>query len=206
MNKLIIIFLFFFMISFSSADIFVVGKIYDNNFSFPYAGAIVNVECFSGNNTYTQTATSLSDGTYAVPFTSCTIGDYLVVSAVGAGKKGQDNGSVLSVFQTINVVMHDFNEPVSKVKNKDCDRSPRCGDGKCEGSETLKNCPEDCGSIQISGEILQGAEINQRALEYGVIAREENSIVSANWIILGLALFLVIFVIFFVLLLLKNSF
>ena len=82
-------------LSLVSAKTLIAGKIYNSDYSETISGASVEVTC----NSYTETTTSLSDGSYAVTFNetgqnSCNNGSTVEVYAEKGGLYGSKSGVV----------------------------------------------------------------------------------------------------------------
>ncbi|MDD5191942.1 MAG: hypothetical protein PHH54_05040 [Candidatus Nanoarchaeia archaeon] len=160
------LFLFVFLISITSAQTLVAGKIYNSEYSDIISDADVTVTC----NSHVLETDSLDDGTYAVRFDVDECGEGANVNAEGAKGSlyGSDSGVVIECndrgdcaegfVSIINLAIKP--KQTTNHNNGGNNRYYLCGNDKCDSGESVTTCPRDCKIFinnNITGEPSQNA-------------------------------------------------
>ncbi len=174
--------LFLFLISLTSAQTLVAGKIYNSDYSGNIDSANVAVIC----NSNTLTTNSLNDGTYAVRFDVrlCNVGESVKVTATKDNLAGEGNG-IISVCEgnqncddglvsVVNLNLKEVAQPQNPPSGGGGGSYYYCGNGKCDSGENERTCPKDCKIVQINTTTTtQPATENTEAQETNSSAHEE---------------------------------
>ena len=155
------------LISLTSAQVLVTGKVYNSDFSGPVSVQNMNVTCNDNGNLNTLSTDNLSDGTYAVIFDDayCGLGDNVKVSFSNSDLSGSGTGTVTTCeedcdtpyLSVINLALKAVQTDTSSSSSSSSSSGGggggsshgyfNCGNNKCDTGETEKTCPKDCVKI-----------------------------------------------------------
>lgn len=161
-EKLVFVLILTFMISLASltsAQTLITGKVYSDGSSNIVSGALVTVACYD----YILSTSTLEDGTYAIKFDLCSLGESVKVSATKGNFYGEDTGTVIECDGTncadseylavLNLMIKTQSKII--VQHSSGGKYYFCGNGKCDSGENERTCPKDCKKETIVNDIQE---------------------------------------------------